>query len=562
MSRLKPLEKLESDYYANEEWRGCIESDDEISSDDELQQELSRLAGIRNENMIRGRISKPCIINDVIIFKDMRHRSEFEDDMEDELDRGIKIYANEHMTTSARPVSDESYKLEQIDDLPPLESENHVEMAGSHEKPDKVRAETITSILSKESPSQVKSDVKKAQVKDDEKNPIKKIAYETEQEMEIDQPDFYDEKEDDDNEDWVQRHRSAITGQNLHSSFLIKNKSNRPRIDNGSDAVLSCPGCMILLTRDCQRHEIYNDQYRAMFVENCKVDETEPLMIEKTGKEKRRLRQKMKKQGLDSSQLKMSLPSAPPIDMPPTYDEASRLNDNQDYIVLYLKFAAAVVLALLNIMPIMMIIVGSLNIHNCMVNSNIPIWLIVAGGCSLFRSAINFYYRFKNQEKRNRPLLIRLLESLVSMFIAVWFILGTVWVYWAYDHVSYNSLDTTNYCDQFTYVFSFVFITVSYAFMILSCFCFCCCCCCVCFRKSIIPAAVVTTLTNTVADTMFRCLHSPGLQETKAVAQIVLPQLPPVTKDFVTCPPIMSTMPLTPQPLFKNHTATLELNGP
>ncbi|KAK6028826.1 hypothetical protein OSTOST_05087 [Ostertagia ostertagi] len=75
----------------------------------------------------------------------------------------------------------------------------------------------------------------------------------------------------------------------------------RPRIDGNSDAVLSCPGCMVLLTRDCQRHEIYNDQYRAMFVENCRVDQAS-LKIEKTGKEKRRERQRLRKMGLDPTE--------------------------------------------------------------------------------------------------------------------------------------------------------------------------------------------------------------------------------------------------------------------
>ncbi|XGW16908.1 hypothetical protein V3C99_001942 [Haemonchus contortus] len=85
----------------------------------------------------------------------------------------------------------------------------------------------------------------------------------------------------------------------------IRNRLNRqcgrPRIDGNSDAVLSCPGCMVLLTRDCQRHEIYNDQYRAMFVENCRVDQT-TIKIEKTGKERRRERQKLRKMGVDPAQ--------------------------------------------------------------------------------------------------------------------------------------------------------------------------------------------------------------------------------------------------------------------
>jgi len=37
-----------------------------------------------------------------------------------------------------------------------------------------------------------------------------------------------------------------------------------------SDAVLSCPCCLVTLCLDCQRHVRY-PQYRAMFVINCEV---------------------------------------------------------------------------------------------------------------------------------------------------------------------------------------------------------------------------------------------------------------------------------------------------
>lgn len=39
-----------------------------------------------------------------------------------------------------------------------------------------------------------------------------------------------------------------------------------------SDAVLSCPNCFTVMCRDCQQHDRYHDQYRAMFVENCIID--------------------------------------------------------------------------------------------------------------------------------------------------------------------------------------------------------------------------------------------------------------------------------------------------
>ena len=36
-----------------------------------------------------------------------------------------------------------------------------------------------------------------------------------------------------------------------------------------TDAILSCPGCFTTCCIDCQQHE-YKDQYRAMFVTNCR----------------------------------------------------------------------------------------------------------------------------------------------------------------------------------------------------------------------------------------------------------------------------------------------------
>ncbi|XVF44568.1 hypothetical protein PTKIN_Ptkin02bG0135400 [Pterospermum kingtungense] len=63
-------------------------------------------------------------------------------------------------------------------------------------------------------------------------------------------PEFYDPELDDKDEVWVQNKRKG-------------------RI---SDAVLSCPGCFTTLCLECQRHEKYVTQYRAIFVVNCKIE--------------------------------------------------------------------------------------------------------------------------------------------------------------------------------------------------------------------------------------------------------------------------------------------------
>ncbi|KAI3467904.1 hypothetical protein Pfo_024567 [Paulownia fortunei] len=64
-------------------------------------------------------------------------------------------------------------------------------------------------------------------------------------------PEFYDPKLDDNDELWVQKQRRGRT----------------------SDAVLSCPACFTTLCLDCQRHEKYVTQYRAIFVVNCRIKE-------------------------------------------------------------------------------------------------------------------------------------------------------------------------------------------------------------------------------------------------------------------------------------------------
>ncbi|XP_027154664.1 E2F-associated phosphoprotein [Coffea eugenioides] len=62
-------------------------------------------------------------------------------------------------------------------------------------------------------------------------------------------PEFYDPNLDDKDELWVQKKRKG----------------------HNSDAVLSCPACFTTLCLDCQRHEKYLTQYRAVFVINCKI---------------------------------------------------------------------------------------------------------------------------------------------------------------------------------------------------------------------------------------------------------------------------------------------------
>ena len=92
---------------------------------------------------------------------------------------------------------------------------------------------------------------------------------------------FYDPNMDDEDQKWVEGIRKDYSKGRF-------NQKEKP-LPN-SDAVLNCPACFIVLCLDCQRHEKFDTQYRAMFVMNCTVDPSKQLKYPepKKGKRKRK----------------------------------------------------------------------------------------------------------------------------------------------------------------------------------------------------------------------------------------------------------------------------------
>lgn len=81
---------------------------------------------------------------------------------------------------------------------------------------------------------------------------------------------LYDPEKDNRDQAWVDARRRGYHG------FGIQRPRQQQPVPN-SDAVLNCPACMTTLCLDCQRHESYKTQYRAMFVMNCSVNKEEIL---------------------------------------------------------------------------------------------------------------------------------------------------------------------------------------------------------------------------------------------------------------------------------------------
>uniref|UniRef100_G3T5V7 E2F associated phosphoprotein n=1 Tax=Loxodonta africana TaxID=9785 RepID=G3T5V7_LOXAF len=85
---------------------------------------------------------------------------------------------------------------------------------------------------------------------------------------------LYDPEKDNRDQAWVDAQRRSYHG------FGIQRPRQQRPVPN-SDAVLNCPACMTTLCLDCQRHESYKTQYRAMFVMNCSVNKEEILRYKK-----------------------------------------------------------------------------------------------------------------------------------------------------------------------------------------------------------------------------------------------------------------------------------------
>ncbi|XP_037098314.1 E2F-associated phosphoprotein isoform X2 [Syngnathus acus] len=90
---------------------------------------------------------------------------------------------------------------------------------------------------------------------------------------------LYDPDEDERDQAWVDARR----GYRVMKCPAMSAHPRRPGPKSlpSSDAVLNCPACMTTLCLDCQRHEKYRTQYRAMFVMNCSVNKEQVLRYKK-----------------------------------------------------------------------------------------------------------------------------------------------------------------------------------------------------------------------------------------------------------------------------------------
>lgn len=215
------------------------------------------------------------------------------DEFEKEMESQAKVALREALGTSlAELVNDGGLKPRSIESAKPAQAT--AEAADNQDKPE-AEVEYYDDIYfdseSEEEESKGGDDKTGERQEKKQKKEKKKVRKLTNDEL------FYDPTMDDEDEKWVARQRMAYhnvkAAQELaHDKGKGTQSTVHPTMPT-SDAVLNCPACMTTLCIDCQRHELYPQQYRAMFVMNCKILRGEvlkfaPKQDKRASKRKRR----------------------------------------------------------------------------------------------------------------------------------------------------------------------------------------------------------------------------------------------------------------------------------
>ncbi|XP_040264869.1 transmembrane protein 272-like [Bufo bufo] len=116
---------------------------------------------------------------------------------------------------------------------------------------------------------------------------------------------------------------------------------------------------------------------------------------------------------------------------------------------------------------IAMIVIGSIHIHDCAIEPNIPIYLVVAGAVSLLLVVLWPLMLCA-------PRVAYTIDGVLGLFTLAWFIAGSVWVFRIYQ------TDPRD-CNDTLYKFAFGILIFKYAYAALFVagyiiMCLCCSC--------------------------------------------------------------------------------------
>lgn len=163
-------------------------------------------------------------------------------------------------------------------------------------------------------------------------------------------------------------------------------------------------------------------------------------------------------------------PDAPP----PSYDslfgrvrEAHKsstgmLDFLKNVVILLLgTLGCTIILGITIVIPVCMIVFGSIYLYDCPQGEYIPVYLLVGGGFGVLKQLLHLSTRVRSREEQE---LERLRQSptqtLINCFMLGWFIIGSFWIYRIYEPNYDPALG--KYCNKSLYLFTFWLITSVY----------------------------------------------------------------------------------------------------
>ncbi|MCP9263852.1 hypothetical protein DINM_007220 [Dirofilaria immitis] len=238
--RLEPLETLEKDYYLGERngWYSDGEQRDSESSDDELREQLRELAGMRCKSRKEKRKTR----------KDAK-KDKFELDMDNELSGNFVAHASKIFSSSSKENSGNLERITRVNNKYLVDDENEMDAESSGSKT--VKDETIAN-----------SDVASSTNRDSSNKPAKSVTFEKQPDKHMNVEQSSRSSFDDDNNllrKASNKVANAAKMKQLNSTIRMKMKT----MNDGRSTLMPC--MYVIINEDCQRHELYHNQYRYYF---------------------------------------------------------------------------------------------------------------------------------------------------------------------------------------------------------------------------------------------------------------------------------------------------------
>ncbi|KAG8234951.1 hypothetical protein J437_LFUL015519 [Ladona fulva] len=143
------------------------------------------------------------------------------------------------------------------------------------------------------------------------------------------------------------------------------------------------------------------------------------------------------------------------------------------FLLLLGTVGCSIILGVTIVIPVCMIVIGSMYFNDCPQGEYIPVYLVVGGGFGVFKQLlyISSKVRPRDEEQPEERMRQSNMQTLINCFMLGWFIIGSVWVFKEYEP-SYDP-SREDYCNRTLYLFAFWLITSVYIALGIVTLCLC-----------------------------------------------------------------------------------------